>query len=323
MNAVLGKLRDLATENLNLKVLSLLLAILINLVVQRDNVREFAFPVPLALQNVRDGWVFVGERPDSVQVRVRGRWSGIRELVAGRAKRLIADLKDYRDGERFVLDHRLVQTQLAPAGVEVLSVQPSAIDVQLERVARRQVPVQVSTTGEPLYGFGVGPNGVKVNPRVIEVSGPASQVRKVRNVRAAPIDLTGADSDLRVRSKLLGIAGAHIKLSVDEVEVAIKLDEREIKRTLPPRAIVVRGCPDGNRCLLEPSEARLTVRGLVRQVNAFLENLPDNVVFADVGPAIERKERRIRLKTPTVKGLRLDVTPHIAKFQLLGEIPAN
>ena len=123
MTSVLGRLRSVATENLNLKVLSVLLAILIHIVVQRDNVREFAFPVPLALQNVRPGWVFVGERPDRVQVRVRGRWSGIRELAAGKTQRLIADLKDYRDGERFVLDHRTVQTQLSASGIEVLSVQ--------------------------------------------------------------------------------------------------------------------------------------------------------------------------------------------------------
>jgi YbbR domain-containing protein len=323
VTGILSRIRGLATENLNLKVLSVLLAILIHLVVRRDNVREFAFPVPFAMQNVQEGWVFVGDLPDHIQVSVRGRWSGIRELVAGKSQRIVANLKDYRDGERYVLDHRVVQQQLVAAGVEVLAVQPSAIDVKLERLARREVPVQVSTTGEPMYGFGVGPNGLKITPRVVEVIGPARAVRKVRYVRAAPIDLTGADSDLRVRSRLLGVAGDHIKLSVEEVEVAIKLDEREIKRTLPPRSIVVRGCPDGNRCLLNPSEARLTVRGLVRTVNAFLEKVPDNVIFADVAPAIARKERRIRLHTPTVKGLRLGVSPHIAKFQLLGEIPAK
>lgn len=323
MTTVLGRMRGLVTENLNLKILSVLLAILIHLVVRKDKVREFAFPVPLALQNVAEGWVFIGERPDRLEVRVRGRWSGIRELMAGKSQRVVADLKDYQDGERYVLDPRILQQQLAAEGVEVLSVKPSGIDVKLERLLRRQVPVQVSTTGDPSYGFGVGANGIKVTPLLVEVSGPTSQVRKIRHVRAAPIDLTGADSDLRVRSRLLRVAGGRVKFNVEEVAVAIKLDEREIKRTLPPRPILVRGCPDNNRCLLEPSEARLTVRGLVRTVNAFLEKLPDNAIAADVAPAIARKQRRIRLTTPTVKGLRLDVSPHIAKFQLLGEIPAN
>jgi len=323
VTGVLGRARGLVFENLNLKVLSVLLAVLIFLVVRRDNVREFAIDVPLGLANTPAGWVFVGEMPEQLQVRVRGRWSGIRDLMTERGRKIVADLRDYRDGERLPFDHRIIQQQLAVAGVEVLSVRPSALDVRLERVARKRVPVQVSTTGEPMYGFQVGARGLKVSPRTVEVSGPASQVRRVSHVRAVPVDLTGADTDLRVQSALLGVAGRHVKLSVEEVTVAVKLVEREIKRTLPPRAIVVRGCPERRRCILEPSDAKVTVRGLVRSVNAFLDKLPDNLVFADVGPAIARKERRIRLLTPAVKGLRLRVVPAVAKFQLLGEIPAE
>ena len=317
------RLRALITDNLNIKVLSLLLALLIHLVVQRDSVREASIDVPLGIANVPTEMVFVGDLPEQVQLRVRGRWRGIRELLTDRARKLICDIGTYRDGERFVFDQHWITEQLGAEGIEVLSVRPAAIDVRLEALATRKVPVQVSSTGEPAPGFGVGPRGLTFKPQHVEISGPASVVRKITRVRAAPVDISGADSDLRVRTRLLGIAGRHVQLSTDEVEVQVKLEEHQLVRTLPPRAVVVRGCPEGMRCILKPAQAAVQISGLTRAVRSLIDSPPDNLIFADVGPAIERKERRVKLRAHPVKGLTLTTDPAVAKFQLLGEIPAN
>jgi YbbR domain-containing protein len=318
------RLRALVMDNFNMKVLSLLLALLIYLVVQRDSVREASIDVPLGVANVPSDLIFVGDLPEQVQIRVRGRWRGIREMLTDRARKLICDVGKYRDGERFAFDHRWVAEQLGAEDMEVLSVRPSAIDIRLEAVATRKVPIdRVERTGEPAPGFSVVPRSLTHKPRFVEVTGPASVVRGIKSVRAAPIDISGADSDLRVRTRLQGVAGRHIKLSVEEVEVQVKLREQQLTKTLEPRPVVVRGCPEGMRCVLQPTEASVTIRGLTRAVRALVDNPPDNLVFADVGPAIERKERRVALRAHPVKGLTLTVKPTVAKFQLLGEIPAN
>lgn len=317
------RLRAIITKNLNIKVLSVLLALLIHLVVQRDSVREASIDVPLAIANVPPDLVFVGDLPEQVQLRVRGRWRGIRELLTDRSRKLICDVGTYRDGERFAFDERWIAEQLGTENVEVLSVRPSAIDVRLEPLATRKVPIKVSKVGDPAPGFGVGPGGLTYKPKTVEISGPASVIRRIRQVRAAPVDLSGADSDLRVRTRLLGIAGEHVKLSTEDVEVHVKLEEHQLIKTLPPRPIVVRGCPEGMRCLLQPTEATVQVHGLTRAVLALVASPPDNLIFADVGPAIERKERRVVLRAHPVKGLTLTTEPPVAKFQLLGEIPAN
>ena len=316
-------LRALFLDNAALKVLSLLLAVLIHLVVRHDSVRELSINVAASVSALPKGQVFVGELPSEVEVRVRGRWSGIRELLVDHSRRLSIDLSAYRAGERYAFDLRDVQMQLATREVEVLAVRPAALDVRLERLARRLVPVQVSTTGDPAQGFGIGPQSVKVSPAQVEVSGPATTVRNIRRVRVAPIDLTGADRDLRIRARLLGVGGRHVKLSIEEVDVQIRLEEHEVSRKLARRPIVLRGCPEGIRCMLTPTETTVTVRGKARTVLAFVDHPPDNLVFADVGPAISRKQREVRLQLPALKGLSLSVSPAVAKFKLLGEIPAD
>ncbi len=321
---MMQRLRALVMDNFNIKVLSLLLALLIHLVVQRDSVREASIDVPLGVANVPLDQVFVGDLPEQVQIRVRGRWRGIREMLTDRARKLICDIGKYRDGERFAFDHRWVAEQLGAEDIEVLSVRPSAIDVRLEAVAMRKVPIdKVEKTGEPAAGFTIGPSSLTHKPRYVEVTGPASVVKGIKRVRAAPIDISGADSDLRVRTRLLRVAGRHIKMSVEEVEVQVKLREQQLTKTLERRPVVVRGCPDGMRCVLQPAEAAVTVRGLTRAVRGLIDTPPDNLIFADVGPAIERKERRVHLRAHPVKGLTLTIKPSVAKFQLLGEIPAR
>ncbi len=321
---MMQRLRALVMGNFNMKVLSLLLALLIHLVVRRDSVREASIDVPLAVANVPIGQVFVGDLPEQVQIRVRGRWRGIREMLTDRARKVICDIGTYADGERFAFDQKWVAEQLGVEGMEVLSVRPSAIDVRLEAVATRRVPVdEPKRTGEPASGFGVARRGVSYKPRSVEVTGPASVVRAIKIVRAAPIDISGADSDLRVRTRLLGVAGRHVKLSADEVEVQVKIEEHQLTRKLEQRPVVVRGCPEGMRCVLNPTEATISIRGLTRAVRALVDNPPDNLIFADVGPAIERKERRVKLRAHPVKGVTLTIKPAVAKFQLLGEIPAR
>ena len=319
----MSRIRAFFADNLSLKVLSLLLALLIHLVVQRDSVREFSIQMPLGVSNVPEGQVFVGDLPEQVQIRVRGRWGGIRDLLTDRARKLICDIGTYRDGERFPFDHRWVGEQMATNGVTVLSVRPSAIDVRLEPLATRTVKIQVSTTGKPAEGYRIAANGLSFKPRTVDVSGPANIVRRIRRVRAAPVDLQGADTNLRVRTRLLGVAGKHVRMSVDEVELKVKLDEHMVKRKLAPKPIVVRGCPQGMRCLLEPAEVVLTAHGLVRAVTALMKAPPDNLVYADLAPAINRKQRRVRLLTHVVEGVTLTMRPPVVRFRVLGEIPAR
>ncbi|MEY3011378.1 MAG: hypothetical protein RIT45_113 [Pseudomonadota bacterium] len=319
----MGRLRSLLLDNLSLKVLAVLLALLLHLVVRRDTVRELSLRVAVGVTGVPEGRVFVGELPDQVEVQVRGRWSSLRELLVDPSRRVACDLSAYRDGERFVFDLRRVGAQLGAGELEVLAVRPSAFEVRLERLATRRVPVQVSTTGDPAPGFGIGPESLTVSPETIEVRGPASEVRRVRQIRAAPIDLTGADADLRVRTRLLPVGGTGVRLGAEEVDVNVRLEEHEITRTLDARPIAVRGCPEGIRCLLEPATAQITVQGKTRVVNALLAAPPDNLVYADVGPAIARKERSVRLTAHALKDLSVRVRPAVANFRLLGEIPAE
>jgi hypothetical protein len=314
--------RESLTQNVGLKLLSLLLAVLIHVVVQRDSVRETTVEIPVVVVGVPKGQVFTGDLPDVAKIRVRGRWGGIRELLADRSARIVLDASPYRNGERFVFEHRTVEQQLPSRHVEVLGLDPASVEIHLEPLEQRALPVDVSLTGEPAPGFRVTSRDLKVEPARITASGPVSEIRGLRSLRTLPYDLAGADADVRTTVHLAPLAGRHVKLTAEEVTLDIHLEELPIARSLAAQAVVVRGCPPRSRCLLEPGEVSVKVEGPVRAVVAFLAHPPDNLVFADVGNAVAGGERTVTLSVNLVKGLTLTPEPAVAKFSLLSEVPA-
>lgn len=320
LNQLGARLRAAVTRNFGLKALSLVLAVVLYMVVQRDNVKESELSVPLTLTNVPAEKVFVGEAPEGLKLRVRGRRGSLQQLLREHPARVTADLKAYRDGERFVFDVEVLESQLGSSQVEVLSVDPPSMLVKLEQAATALVPIEVPITGDPAQGFHTGAKGLQLEPQKVKVTGPASQVKLVHTVRSSPLDLHGADRDVRALLRLVPPGDARLHLSVDEVAVQVTIEERDVSKTLENQPIMVRGCPPNRRCVVVPAEVTVRAEGKERAVDALVQGPPMNLVFADlVGP---RTENPLKLSVHPVAGVTLTVQPPVAKWSVLGESSA-
>jgi hypothetical protein len=145
-------------------------------------------------------------------------------------------------------------------------------------------------------------------------------VRQVRTVRTNPLDLHGADHDLRVLLRLVPPGDRRVQLSVEEVVVDVALEEREISKTLESLPVAVRGCPSGQRCVLTPGEISVRVDGLAHAVTELAEKPPLNLVFADLTGA--RPDDPVKLAVHAVPGVTLTLTPPVAKWTMLRESAA-
>jgi hypothetical protein len=317
MSGLLMWWREAFTQNLGLKALSVLLSVLIHVVVQRSTIREDVVEVSVMVAGVAKERVFVGELPDTLRVHVRGRMSEIRalrELLADRTRKVRADVSAYRTGERLVFDHRMVEQQLPSRHVEVLAVEPASLEVRLDQLDRRMVPVEAVLAGEPAPGMGIVPRSLRAEPARIEVAGPQGELRLLKSIKTAPVDLAGAETDLRTSARLVPPASGHVTLTLDEVTVTVALEEQAVGRLLSQQPVAIRGCPVGARCSLEPAEVAVRIEGNARAVAAFVAHPPDNLVFADLAVALQRGDREVVLRTHPVKGVQLTIEPGVAKF---------
>ncbi len=181
------------TDNLFLKILSVLIAILIWLVVMNINDAEKtkSFPVSVELINTEvitnNGKVFrVVEGSEFVTVKVRARKSIIDELDRTDFI-LTADMQKNLKYDRLV--GITVECKNKNINIdENVSLSRSNVEVSIEDSATEQFQIHVKHTGEPNNGLVVG--SMVPEQTIIKITGPVSLVERIKVVEAM-VDITG------------------------------------------------------------------------------------------------------------------------------------
>jgi len=258
-----------------LKVLSLGLALLLWMLISGDETVERGLRVPLELQQFPPGLELLGEPPTLVDVRLRGSSDTLSRLGPGDIVAVL-DLRAARPGRRlFQLAPEQVRT---PFGVEVVQVTPASVAIVFESSATARLPVVPSVEGEPAAGYVIG--AVTTDPSTVEVSGPASLVKRATEALTETVSIAGA-SDHVLENVAVGLDYPSLRLKSPRT-AAVKVE------ILPgPRERVLRIRPVHLRHL----EANLTARAIppsvdvvVRGTSEGLSRLdPDDVVtFVDL-----------------------------------------
>ena len=78
---------------------------------------------------------------------------------------------------------------MAPSGVQVLRVWPSAVRLTLASAAVRTVRVVPQIRGTPAPDHALGQ--VAVEPQIVEVRGPRTTIEERMTVDTAPVDVSG------------------------------------------------------------------------------------------------------------------------------------
>ena len=243
-------------HHLGLKVLAITLAIVLWLTVAGEHVVERTLRVPLEFRNIPSALEIVGNTPDNVDVRVRGSSALLSRLQPGDIVAVL-DLGGARAGSRlFPIRNDEVR---APFGVEVAQVVPATLSIQLEKSARRQVPVIPATDGDPAPGFVVG--RVSSEPATVEIIGPDTRVRQIAEATTEPVSVAGART--RVRDVVtVGLVDSSVRLvQPQSATVVVEVWPAPVERQISNVPVRWRNLGAGLRAQITPSLVRVNVRG--------------------------------------------------------------
>jgi len=163
------------TNNWQLKIVSLVLAVMLWMAVANQASSEIGLEVPLEYRNIPRKLEITGDMTNTVQVRLRGSSSLIKDITAKDVSTTI-DLGKMTPGEKIVqLSPQNVQ---APFGAEVIRVNPSSVRFDLERIITKTVAV-VPTYQLP-DGYEIGK--VEVSPPAVQIEGPESRVTALNSI---------------------------------------------------------------------------------------------------------------------------------------------
>ncbi len=202
------------SHNLSLFAISLLLAFFFWAVATEaedpTRIDTFGGPITIELRGLQDGMTTYGSENATARVEIRAPRSVWDQLRAEDIDAYV-DLTSVGTGTVEVP----IQVELESGPADITSITPERIELVIEPVAEKEVPVQVVIQGTPAIGFSV--ENPEIAPQSVRVVGPESLVEQVNRVQVA-VSVEGRQGS--VRSDYQPLAVDEDGASVENVETA-------------------------------------------------------------------------------------------------------
>jgi len=180
-------LKDFLKKNWELKLLSLLLAIIlwIVLIPEEKTFTEKTLSLNLELINLPQDVEVVEKSDTTINLKVRARKRVINELTPADFLAELDMSKASIYQEEYPIDASMIK---APPGVEIVSFSPVYIHIKLEKTKKVEMEVVPTIIGRLPENLRLVK--VEVTPSKVTVSGPESKIRPRDKVITSPIDVS-------------------------------------------------------------------------------------------------------------------------------------
>ncbi len=253
------KIIALVSSDLGLKIFSLFFAFGLWLFVNAaQKAAEKAIEVAVELRSLPSDLMVSGPGAGPVEVRVMGPPALLSTLDPDYMK-VVLDLEGARPGtSTFRLSPDFFNP---PRGVRITRISPAVINLKLESVAVRSLPVTLRLGAKPPFGYRVA--RTSVSPETVRVRGPANEVKRMVSVETVPVDLEGGRGQI-TRDVRLSSSGPGFSFVPDRVTVSVLLEEEWITREFN-QAVKAKGFT--GKYSVNPRRVYLRLSGPKRVIN--------------------------------------------------------
>ncbi len=258
-------LLDAALENWQLKALSIMCAVALYSQSHsgQDAKRTLVVNLEAELPD-REDKVLSDALPTGVRITLKGSGAEIDNLRAS-SLGLQVDLRGARSGH-VTFEPKMVH---GPAGArfEVVEFDPAGIDVGWEDRIKRDVLVQVSVVGTPAAGY-VVKGAPLAEPAKVNVTGPASEVMALQDVKVGAFDVRGLSEGSYPRQLPIVALPPRMRADPPTVFVTATIVRETAERPFSRLAVVVIGNTKAKAKPAEVDVRLLCPPEVVRQLRA-------------------------------------------------------
>ena len=254
MKRIWERLISWASSEMGLKLFSLFFALGLWLFVNAgQKASERSLEAPVELRNIPSDLMVVDSAAGPIEVRVMGPPALLSTLDPDYLK-VSLDLDGARPGTS---TFRLSPDSFnPPRGVRITRISPSVVNLKLETVAVRLLPVTVRLGGKAPFGYKIA--RMEANPETVKVRGPTNEVDRMTAVDTVPVELEAAKGQI-TREVRLSSAGKTLSFSPDRVTVSVVLEEEWITREFT--GVEVKARDFAGRYSVSPAQTYLRLSG--------------------------------------------------------------
>jgi len=249
-------------RNVGLKVAALALGILLWLTVTGELVERKMTRVPIFYRNLGAN-LEITDQPESVDVSIRGNQGLIGGLQTGDIT-VVLDLAGRGPGANvFPLQPGHVNI---PIGVEVTHIDPSSIQIWLERASSVEVPVRPMLDGQPAPGYVV--KQLLVDPAKVVLIGPESRLKPGTEAVTELVRIEGASMSVNAVVNV-AVEDSQLHLRAPQTaRVTVVIERAPIERVVENRPVQFRNLARGRRAEAVPATVSISLRGTVEAVES-------------------------------------------------------
>ncbi len=248
-------------KNFGLFMISAAISVMLFMFVlsQRNSIQR-VLVVPLEFQNLPRDKVILLPTLRQIQVTIQGPAFMVAEAAAGARSAKVVLPQNIPD--RYDVSFDGSELGLPPA-INVVRIEPSSMQLILDRRIRREVPVIVPRIGKcqdhlKLESFVVAPPRVTIN-------GPETEVKSITHVETAPLDLRNLEGQTSHRLPIRE-TWQYTRSETPAVDVDVHLQSILKEREFAEVPIEVRSRAP-RPVLLDPPAVKLTVSGMASTID--------------------------------------------------------
>jgi len=183
----------------------------------------------------------IANQLDKVRIKVKTDSDYLASINKGSFE-VSVDAKEFRAGK----NNGVVKVESKDSKVNVVEIIPPIINVDIENISTKSVPVEYVVEGSPAFGFAVGE--VKLNPSNVEVKGSEANLEKIKKLKARVVlngfesaDVTRnasveIDSSLGVLPEQVTIVNKTVSANVKILSKPVTVENQDVK----PKDIIVK-----------------------------------------------------------------------------------
>lgn len=177
--------------------------------------------------------------------------------------------------------------------IQILSIKPSFLSVQLEKKIRKTFTITVPYTGTPAKGYIA--LEAATEPASVELVGSAPLILSIKELKTKPIDLTNANENFKKKIPLDLDNASILSLPAHIIIVSIPIQQQLVSRTI--EHIPVQVWNSDARVKIEPPDITIRVKGPFETVSniEIMDQIYSFIDLKDLLPGVYARHAHINI----------------------------
>lgn len=229
----------------------------------------------LALVDFPEGYTTGSNIPDNILFKVKGQGWKLLSLNIGPEDEFKLTVNGDSGKKHFSIADNLVNNRWILSDMEIIDINPDTIECEIEKIVTKKIPVipQLDLNYKPGYGLATD---VLFSPDSIFVSGPATMMKKLRQISTNRVEMSSLDNKVQKIVTLPSMRG--FEYSTETIFITLDI-QRIIDREISNIEVEVIDTPPDKEVLLFPNKISCSIRGGIEILGKLSEDKFRSYVF--------------------------------------------